>query len=229
MEKELYWHYIVVWFNGLQWGDVATWVTGVATVSLFIVGFIQICRERQSRIASEIKRENHEIREQAEHISSWIAKETESDGQLWIAILNQSSRPVYQVIVSLVMIQGSGPHEGIDTPPQDRVCLSVAPPGQVYTSLPADYHGMNRHPGIEIAFKDGAGKNWVRKANGDLEPISTSPVDNYNLDLPLGWQFPKIAIPSEAALQVSVNGQKQKDKRMSAAKSRRPRATQMRP
>jgi hypothetical protein len=31
----------------VNWGDRATWVTGIATIALFIIGFLQIRNERK--------------------------------------------------------------------------------------------------------------------------------------------------------------------------------------
>jgi hypothetical protein len=88
--------------NGLIWGDVATWVTGIATIALFIIGFLQIRNERLSRIKREAEIEVRNRRNQAEQISSWIVKEDQHGS--WIAILNQSPQPIYQVIVNVVVV-----------------------------------------------------------------------------------------------------------------------------
>lgn len=77
------------------WGDIATWVTSIATIALFIIGFIQIRNERQARI----KREKEEVaikkRDQAEHISSWIVRQThdEQGSWMWVAVLNHLLSP----------------------------------------------------------------------------------------------------------------------------------------
>jgi hypothetical protein len=46
---------------------------------------------------------------------------------------------------------------------------------------------MFRRPGIEIAFKDTSGRNWVRKANGELSEIEKSTVEYYKVGLPTSW------------------------------------------
>ena len=188
--------------TGVKWGDVATWVAGMGTVATFIVAFFQIQTERKSRTKREEETHARKIRDQAEHVSSWIVKESADHSKIWIAVSNQSTRPVYQAIVSLVMIQGSGPREGTDTPATERVCLSVAPPGVVYTSIPADYHGMSRHPGIEVAFKDAIGKYWVRRGSGDLLEIAKPPIEHYNIDLPTSWRFGETEIPKNEATRL---------------------------
>lgn len=184
--------------NGIHWGDVATWVTGIATIALFVVAFWQINIERAERKRQNKEAVDRQKRDQAEHITSWIvgeSKEVQDNPRAWIAILNQSAMPVYDVVISMVMVQGSGSREGIGTPQGYRVSLSVVSPGKSFTSVAATYHGMHRHPGIEIAFKDVAGISWVRKANGDLLNIEQSTITYYGLDLPVGWQRPQINLP----------------------------------
>ena len=162
--------------NTLPFGDVATWFTGLATFGAFVVAFVQINNERQIR-------KNQERKSQAEHISAYIAKEVEYKAQ--VTIVNLSTEPVYEVIVSIVAFQGANPG------PKHIAFLSVVPPGKAQVVTDADYHGMSFHPSIEIAFKDVRGKSWVRSGRGDLTEISQSPVDYYKLGRPLGWQLPE--------------------------------------
>ena len=188
--------------TGIRWGDVATWVAGIGTLATFFVAFLQIRTERKARNRREEETHTRKMRDQAEHVASWIVKESSDHSTLWIAVSNQSTRPVYQVIVFLVMIQGSGPREGKDTPSTERVCLSVAPPGVIYVSMPANYHGMHRHPGIELAFKDALGKCWVRKGSGDLGEIERPPVEYYDISLPTSWRFGETEIPNDKQSEI---------------------------
>lgn len=52
---------------------------------------------------------------------------------------------------------------------------------------PAVDAGMHVVPGVEIAFRDGSGMNWVRRVDGLLEELGTNPVRHYQLEQPLGW------------------------------------------
>jgi len=168
------------------WGDVATWVTGIATVALFIVGFIQIQNERLSRIKSQ-------NRAQAELISCWKAKEN-LDLQ-FIAVQNNSPQPVYQLVVSKVRIGQTG--DSLDVYHTHwRVCIAIAPPGLGYIDLPPDSQGLHHRFGIEIAFIDSAGRNWVRKADGKLLQIK-SLIKYYEINLPIGWKNLYQDLPQE--------------------------------
>jgi hypothetical protein len=167
-----------------NWGDVATWVTGIATIALFVIAFIQIRTERQARIKRERDSESKAQREQAELISSWIVLETDV---VWVAILNQSPQPVYQMIVSIFAIGQSGDHLRGEIP-AGQVCVGVVPPGQGYVGLLAPYQGMFRRPGVEIAFRDKAGMNWIRKPWGELAEIGMDTLEYYQVDLPARWE-----------------------------------------
>ncbi len=184
----------------INWGDMATWVTGGATILLFIVGFWQIRNERISRTKREKETENQKKRSQAELISSWIVAETaDKEGpSQWIAIQNQSSQPIYQVIVSVVAVPESGKGTYRGGPIQeDQVHIAIAPPGKGYTTIHSQYGGMFRRPGVEIAFQDAAGNSWVRKAMGELLEIEMSTVGYYNIDLPAGWTGLLPVLPPE--------------------------------
>ena|ERR1700733_14755202 len=167
--------------NSKWLGDVATWVSGIGIVSTFIIGFIQIHNERKIRKEKERK-------EQAEHISAFIFKETLA--KTTIALLNLSNEPIYEVIVSISVFQGSGGGRSIKEFYQYTSFLSVVPPGKSFTHVDGGYHGMSFHPAVEIAFKDVKGKSWVRTGRGVLKEISKSPVDYYNLHSPLRWRLP---------------------------------------
>ncbi len=82
-------------------GDVATWVTGIATILLFaatlglvLVGFKQIEIEREARAKREAADLEMHMRAQAELISAWFEGETvdrASGFWQWIAVANEST------------------------------------------------------------------------------------------------------------------------------------------
>jgi hypothetical protein len=170
-------------YNASVWGYIATWITGLATISLFVIGFIQIRNERLARLKREKESELHQTRSQAELISSWIADEI--DFKVWIAVCNNSSLPIYQVIIYLESIFDEGDTYGDKL--SNPICVSVVPPGIGYVTAEASYHGMNTRAGIEIGFKDTFGKNWVRRSNGSLQQITESTVRHFDIAMPAGW------------------------------------------
>lgn len=172
-------------------GDLATWFTGIITFALFIIAFIQIRNERIARIKSEKELEIREKRDQAEHISCWFIKETSTKhGDWdWVAILNQSSQPIYNVIVSMVALNQIG--ENLTTISPHIACIDIMPPGQGYVAIEALRFGHPGHSraGVEIAFKDIFGNNWIRKPDGEmLSQLEKSTIEYYGIDLPASWQ-----------------------------------------
>jgi hypothetical protein len=197
--------HLTFWEANMIWGDVATWVTGIATIALFIIGFIQIRNERLSRIKSAKEREAHQIRAQAELISCWKVKDTRD--LTWIAVLNHSTQPIYQVIVTRVKIGVEGDSSGEYTdaglvgvaiaPPGMQDLIEIAPPGTGYISFPQFIIGMHHRTGFEISFIDAAGINWVRKANGELQQIMETPIRFYKVPLPTGWNNLATELPPD--------------------------------
>lgn len=174
-------------------GDWATWAAAVFTGSAVFVALWQIHVERRERQKVERRAEEEQKRRQATKVSAWITKAY--DDPMWIAVRNSSDEPVYEVIVSLVSVQGAGPpRDAHDTEPdfRYRAFLSVVPPGRFYASMPYGGHGMSMRFGLEVAFTDASGQYWVRKGNGDLSCIATPAIDYYRVHRPVGWDYPVI-------------------------------------
>jgi len=157
---------------------------------LFIVAFWQIQIERSARRKSEKEVLSAQQRYQAERIAAWIESEMFDDrGQVvCVAVSNQSLQPIYNVIVQGIVLSNDG------TPmyepfPEDRAQIAVVPPGKGYTRFPFNYAGMHQRAGIEIAFQDAANRFWLRKTNGELIELESSPVEYYDIPLPTGWNM----------------------------------------
>jgi len=173
---------------GLDPGDLATWVTGISSILLFIVAFWQIRLERSARQKAESERLDARRRHQAEQIAAWIEAEFsgESNWMMCVAVSNQSLQPIYHVVVQGILLSNDGTPVA-DPFPENRSQIAVAPPGKGFTIFPFNYAGMHKRPGIEIAFQDAANRYWLRKTNGELVELDTSPVVHYDIPLPTGW------------------------------------------
>src|SRR6185503_7314871 len=170
------------YLQNISWlGDIATWVSGIGIVSTFIIGFIQINNERKIRKEKERK-------DQAERISAFIVKETPT--KTTVALLNLSSEPIYEVIVSIASFQGPSDKQKQQISRQYTSFLSVVPPGKSLTFVDGRYHELSFLPAFEIAFKDVKGKNWIRTGRGSLKEIGKPPVEYYKLHRPLSWKLP---------------------------------------
>ena len=175
--------------NNIHWGDIATWVTGIFTIGLFIVGFNQIRIERNRRIEEQGQKMKIDHEEQALLISSWISAEN-ADHTI-ISILNHSNEPIYKVLLSIVNIKGTNAWPGKQTPIIWRSFISIVPPGKYYARVANGYMGMMFRPGIEIGFIDKKGNCWIKNGDGKIEEIKEFPNDYYSIPLPIDWTLPK--------------------------------------
>ncbi len=113
-----------------------------------------------------------------------------------IAMYNRSATPVYNVVVTLVLVQGSGPRTAnelteLRLKQMFQRYYSTLPPGEYEARVSGDWVGMMARPGIEIAFRDSGGRSWVRFANGILTETPAEPVAYYHLQEPIGWEVPR--------------------------------------
>src|SRR5581483_11448111 len=113
-----------------------------------------------------------------------------------IIIHNSSSQSVYQLIASLVSVQGAFRDSAVpQKKPQKPArinfqnCVGQIPPGETRTSIASGGHGMNLKFAVEVAFRDATGLFWLRRGDGILLEVSEDPVALYNLMTPIGWQI----------------------------------------
>ncbi len=174
----------------LQLGDLATWFGSAVVFGTLALALYQIRTERVFRHESEQREAQGLRRVQAERISGWPAAETNRRGTP-LTLLNRSDEPVYEVVVTLVMVQGAGPRRGEEgVRPEYRRVLSVLPPGRWKTFVQMGWAGMSRRPGVEVAFTDRSGVHWIRRATGALEEIQRPAIDYYEMSRPQFLEFP---------------------------------------
>lgn len=162
-------------------GDLATWVGGLGTIATLIFAFWQLHSDRRTA------RDNEKI-SQATKVSVWI--DSENSTETCYSIQNVSDSPIYQAVITLVAIQGSGlPQNGEDNESYGyRVALATVPPGKYYAISPSGGGGMHLVSGAEIAFTDAEGNYWVRRSNGQLKEIDKNPLEFYHIDSPVSWR-----------------------------------------
>lgn len=165
---------------------------------MFIVAFLQIRNERVERKRRAAEERAQQRRDQAQHISAWVARDYYPSPNAWLAVLNGSAEPIYEVVASIVNAQTGGHEdEALHTPRPFRGLLSIVPAGQYYVGVSGGYHGMSFHPGVVAAFTDRGGVHWLRYANGRLKEIPKSAIEYYGLGRPSGWHLPLHSIPEE--------------------------------
>ncbi len=137
-------------------------------------------------------------RTQAEGISGAViagpnGAEVEEDpgggGFTAIALNNHSPLPVYDVVVSLVIVRGAGPHYGRELgsgSPLQRYVSALAP-GASEVRVATGWAGMGAVPGVELGFTDQKGESWLRYPNGKLVALNEPAASYYKLEQPVGW------------------------------------------
>lgn len=136
-------------------------------------------------------------RHQAEGISAWFEEGPEkgrpqnnSFAWQYVVLRNNSSAPVYNVIVTCVSLQGAGPAtKGEDNGGEYpcRCFVAELPPGTWGVWLPTYGLGMGVVLAPEVAFTDADGVSWVRRGGGLLEETGVDPVTFYGVGLPCPW------------------------------------------
>lgn len=169
------------------WIDVLTSATGSLTAigTLGAVGVALWLAGREAR-----RQRSQESRRQAEFATAWIASETmDSAGhpQLIVVVGNASHQSLYQVIVSLVAIQGAWRRDGREYAGY-RAFLWQAPPGETTAQISYEGHAMSLRFSVELAFRDAAGRSWRRRGDGMLEQLSTGPAAFYAVPEPIPWE-----------------------------------------
>jgi hypothetical protein len=185
----------------MQVGDLATWIGSVGIVATLAATAWQLRRERS------IRRQD-KYRTQAVRISAWYGGEYSAVVPIGhqvvgssVRIANGSDLPVYEVVATLVFIQGSGPktseemvaHDAQGPSGRHSAVLGAVGPGNWTVAVDNDWHGMMAHVGAEIAFTDTRGTHWVRRANGSLEQLQTGAIDHYRIGRPVDYTEPEPA------------------------------------
>lgn len=181
----------------MELGDLATWLTGLATSGAWAVALITLHRGRRAREASDAERQDGERREQATKISAWHGGSRSEDIDDLVA-LNASDVPVYNVVVSMVFAQGAAARLGEEVQnPDDHICCAILPPGKWWVPAPGGWGGMYRHPAAEIAFTDATGLHWVRRGDGTLEELKDSPFDHFKISRPISLRTAEVVSESK--------------------------------
>jgi hypothetical protein len=92
------------------------------------------------------------------------------------------------MIASLVSLQGAFRATAIDdTRDKFRTFVGLVPPGRIEDRIPFAGWGMHLRFGVELAFQDASGRNWLRQGTGNLVEAECEPVELYDVALPVPW------------------------------------------
>jgi len=134
-------------------------------------------------------------RHQAELITAWLEPvgDATTAGLVMpiVAIVNGSEQLAYRVIASLVPVRGAideNFRQVIGRQPSDfRVFKGELALGRANLQIQHPGGGMHIRFAIELAFRDAAGRSWVRTAEGELKRIRGEPAAHYGLHEPIEW------------------------------------------
>lgn len=113
-----------------------------------------------------------------------------------VRLTNSSAEAVYEVVAYLVWVQGAAPRTAEETQQfysqsggiqRMRAIVQVLPPGNFWFNLAGPPSSpMQGRLGLEVAFTDGAGRHWVRRArSGNLEELDANPIRQFGIGYPV--------------------------------------------
>lgn len=171
----------------VQLGSLAEWAAAVGTITALATALRQVAKERQQREHDRSLASERERKLQASRISAWVLSGPPMTGSRpAIAFLNGSEEPVYNVVPTVVFVQGAG---GARTGEEwakfgqdmsiPRTSVVLLPPGRWWVPVPSWGMATAYRPAVEVAFTDRIGNHWVRRADGTLEELPSSPLEYY--------------------------------------------------
>lgn len=170
----------------VDWGDAPTWLTGLATVALFVAALAAALYARNTW--------RHQVQEtiqqQAERVSGWVEREYLPGGarDFSVIVSNDSAQPVYEMVCT---VHGIGPEVEVPAPNLRDATRSIIPPGSraIVARLPIEQAQRatriaGTHLGevddrgvlpsdllVEVIFRDSRGARWARRTDGSLERL----------------------------------------------------------
>jgi hypothetical protein len=157
----------------VQWGDVASWIGGLATaVALFLTyGLLRITRGEQKALQAE------KTEAQARLVSAWTSHlqlaPDRSACSVTVTLKNSGSEPIYGLRVAV----GSG-WTAKKPDYSELELVYVLPPKSeqdkdtvVQLDTTQNAAGQSTLP-VEMLFSDGAGRYWHRDRQGRLSQIT---------------------------------------------------------
>ncbi len=163
---------------GVAWGDVATWVTGLATFGLFIAAIFTAIYAYRSWRATAVSG----LQPQASLVAAW--SERSPNGTIGSRLSNRSALPIYKV---RLVAHGKGDYVEIEVPGLVDGERTVVPPrfDAYVASISASEAKWTRGPfvefgaidvrlalaedfTVEVFFRDAAGRAWQRDEGGVL-------------------------------------------------------------
>lgn len=196
----------VIDWSPIKVGDLPAYLGFIAATAAAVFAGLtwvkqkKLIDEQLAELLSErAKRTQDEERQQAVKVAAWheyradVVTEELGDASYHLIMLNTSDEPVYDVVLTIVGLQGTGPKVGEDVDRNDwaaRRHFGVLPPGRYVVGFGGGWSHLGFRPGAEIAFTDRNGKHWLRRANGPLRSIAADARRYYKLEGPFEYATP---------------------------------------
>lgn len=161
----------------------ADWWSAIGTIAAVVVALV--LAGKQSR---DTLRRERQI--QAEKITAWLDFSTQVSVRL--RVRNASDQLIYDLVAQAVSVQGAFRTTAVlDTEERNRefgALIGNVPPGETVSEINTGGGGMHLRFAVEIAFRDAAGRFWLREGDGTIKEVKQHPLDLYNLSRPVGWE-----------------------------------------
>jgi hypothetical protein len=140
----------------VQWGDVGTWVAGLATAGGFVVTALVFSMQLRDR-----------RRRDARQVSAWVDRRSYevNPPQYSVKYRNVSPEPIYLLVVKVGNRREAKSTVVSVVGPSKTQEMTVKIEGKVD---PRTGETIRWDPPIHIRFTDAAGRRWGREANGKL-------------------------------------------------------------
>jgi hypothetical protein len=173
----------------VHWAPIGTWLGALGTFAAVTIALVNSQRAERVRLEDERML-------QARRAAAWMWSERVISGMDRVIIENGSKQPLHEVVLTIVVLHGSGPHLGEEMwsgqfDPVPGGIVTPLPPGRWKIDVPPYSGGMNKVPAVEMAFTDQAGRHWIRRAHGQLEEIPLDPITHYGIHRPFGYLIPE--------------------------------------
>lgn len=165
----------------------ATWLSAIGTIGATSLALLQLAYStHRNRLEQK--------QTQARKLSAWYI---ELSGNERIIVSNKSGFPVYDAVVTFTINDGDGRGAPTELESNYQHALHVLPPGNWQFPVPEGWCGCGAFPGVELAFPDAGGWNWLRTSRGELKSLGkVNPIQYYEIWYPYGSsQLKPVSLP----------------------------------
>ena len=148
--------------------DWAAWFCAIRTVGTLAVAVWQL-------FSGVRKDSSDRRRHQAKQFTAWV--DEARDLQI---LSNTSGKPIYDAVLTFVIKDRDARESAVNADPDFRHACRTLPPGDWQFPFPGGWGEAGAHPGVELAFRDTAGHNWLRTSRGELKELDVSPIEYYD-------------------------------------------------